>query len=49
MTIKTRILQIRIAERMKEMYEKGADCIVKAEDGTLKYVTENGKVMISSK
>lgn len=49
MTIQNRMLQIRIAERMRRMYENGATCIEKSEDRTLRYITETGKVMVSSK
>lgn len=49
MTVKERIIMIRMMERMEEMYRNNDNQVTKSEDGTLNYIGQNGEVLIEAK
>lgn len=47
MTIRERMLAIRLIDKMENQYQEGMECITK-ENGVLKYTDEQGNVLIEA-
>lgn len=49
MTAAQRIRSIRLMEKMEKAYSNNNTCVEKAEDGTIKYKNNEGKVLFEVK
>lgn len=49
MTIRERMLAIRLMDRMEQQYQSNMDCVTKDKDGTLKYTDDKGNLLIEAR